>query len=77
MSPVALWTVLKVSYALSLPQITLILSGYVYGMSILVVTLAGSLAGAVTVFSIARTFGVRDLSTVCAYSGLRHGANDG
>ena len=42
-------------------QLTLILSGYLYGMPILAVTLTASLAGAVAVFSLARTAGAREL----------------
>ena len=42
-------------------KITLVLSGYIYGMTILFVTLAGSIAGTMFVFSIARRFGSREL----------------
>jgi len=42
-------------------QLTLILSGYLYGMPILAVTLTASLAGAVAVFSLTRTAGAREL----------------
>jgi uncharacterized membrane protein YdjX (TVP38/TMEM64 family) len=62
LGPVLIFVLMFLSaFPLPIYKITLVLSGYIYGMKILFVTLAGSIAGAMFVFSISRSFGSREL----------------